>query len=208
MPVSFRSVSSSEVQRKYNRYSRFYDQLEQHFEKQVRTYRRELFPHLRGKVLEIGVGTGKNIPYYNSKTRPIALELSDGMLRKAQNRANKSKKQISFVQADIERLPFKSNQFDVIVATFVFCSVAHPVHGLKELARVVKRTGQIILLEHVLSEHPTLRSIMKKINFIPAGLLGFSIDRETAKNIQRAGLEIIEEKNLKRDVLKRFRARA
>ncbi|MFQ5981382.1 MAG: class I SAM-dependent methyltransferase [Candidatus Heimdallarchaeota archaeon] len=198
-------TSSATVRKKYNRYSRFYDPFETLSERTFRVYRQRIFPHLRGKILEIGVGTGKNLPYYRPQTTPVAVELSDGMLEKAQKRAGDLKKEVFFVQADVERLPFKSNQFDVVVATFVFCSVAHPVRGLKELGRVVKNTGQILLLEHVVSETPVMRAIMQKMNFIPATLLGFAIDRETANNIRKAGLIIEDEQNLMSDVLKFFR---
>jgi len=207
MSTSNREASSEAVRAKYNRFSRFYDQLEILSERTFRIYRQRIFPHLKGKILEIGVGTGKNLPYYYPQIQPVAIELSDGMIEKAKNRAAELDKEVIFVQADIERLPLKSNQFDVVVATFVFCSVAHPVQGLKELGRVVKKTGRVILLEHVLSETPVLRAIMKKINFIPATLFGFAINRETAKNIIKAGLIIEEQQNLMGDVLKLFQAR-
>ncbi|MFQ5980044.1 MAG: class I SAM-dependent methyltransferase [Candidatus Heimdallarchaeota archaeon] len=205
--MSTQITSSKVVRDKYNWYSRFYDYMETLSERAFGVYRQRILPQLRGRILEIGVGTGLNIPYYCPQIQPVAVELSEGMLNKAQHRAIELGKEVFFVQADVERLPFKSNQFDVAVATLVFSSVAHPVLGLRELARVIKKTGQVILLEHVLTEQPVLKEIMKKMNFIPAMLLGFVIDRQTAKNIQKAGLQIEEEQNLIGDVLKLFRAR-
>jgi len=111
-------------------------------------------------VLEVGVGTGKNMPYYPAGIRVTAVDLSGQMLSRARRRAPHLRLPVPLVQTDVQALAFPDAAFDTAVATFVFCSVPDPVRGLREVARVVRLGGLVVLLEHVRAEGPILGRLM------------------------------------------------
>jgi ubiquinone/menaquinone biosynthesis C-methylase UbiE len=90
---------------------------------------------------------------------------------------------------DVQSLCYADNSFDTVIATFVFCSVPQPITGLKELYRVCKPGGQVLLLEHVLSSKPVMAKMMNFMNPLIASIFGANINRETLKNVQSCGFE-------------------
>lgn len=99
----------------------------------------------RGRVLEIGCGTGRNLPRYSE--RPVAIEPDIDTLRRARRR----RPDALLVRASAEALPFRDGAFDTVVSSLVFCSVPSPEHGLGEVARVLAGGGELRMLEHVRS---------------------------------------------------------
>ena len=91
---------------------------------------------------------------------------------------------------DVQQLDFPARKFDSAVATFVFCSVPNPVLGLRELKRVVKPDGRVLLLEHMRSPNPFLGAVMDFLNPVIVRMMGANINRQTAENVCKAGLEI------------------
>jgi ubiquinone/menaquinone biosynthesis C-methylase UbiE len=91
---------------------------------------------------------------------------------------------------DVQALEFPDSSFDAVVATYVFCSVANPVLGLKELGRVLKPDGKIYLLEHMRIESEPFGKLMDAINPLVVRMMGANINRRTLDNIQMAGLKI------------------
>lgn len=150
----------------------------------------------RGEILEVGVGTGKNLPYYPHGAHVVGIDLAEQMLTRAQKRARQLDVAVELVEGDVQQLEFADNSFDTAVATFVFCSVPDPVRGLRELNRVVKRDGSILLLDHVRIDRPVMGRIMDSLNPLIVRLWGANINRRTIENVQRAGLCIEEVKHL------------
>jgi ubiquinone/menaquinone biosynthesis C-methylase UbiE len=148
------------------------------------------------KVLEVGVGTGKNMPYYPNGAQITAIDLSDRMLQQARKRAERLELDVDLRQMDVQTLDFPDGAFDAVVASFVFCSVPDPVLGLRELARVTKPGRQILLLEHVRARNAVLGKIMDILNPLVVRIGGANINRRTVKNVERAGLEIETVKHL------------
>ena len=112
--------------------------------------RRRLWSEVHGaRVLEVGVGTGKNLPYHPDGARSVAIDISPRMLRRAASRAQHLGRDVDLVLADAQHLPFRDDTFDSAADTFVFCSVPDPIAGLEEVRRVVRDEGQIHLVEHV-----------------------------------------------------------
>lgn len=122
--------------RRYQRNAPFYDQMEGGMEKQHAAWRQQLWPLVKGtKVLEVGVGTGKNIPFYLVGLDITAIDLTPAMLDRAKARAQELSKPVRLCLGDVQRLEFPDHSFDTVVATFVYCSVPNPVLGLQEILR-------------------------------------------------------------------------
>ncbi|MDY6877193.1 MAG: methyltransferase domain-containing protein [Chloroflexota bacterium] len=111
-----------------------------------RRLRRRMFPLLRGAVLELGIGTGVNLPLYKPEAHVTGCDASGEMLAWASRRHPQAP--VTLVQADAQRLPFGDGSFDVVTASLVFCSVADPTQGLAESRRVLRPGGRLVLLEH------------------------------------------------------------
>jgi phosphatidylethanolamine/phosphatidyl-N-methylethanolamine N-methyltransferase len=182
---------SRTAQGRYNRVSRFYDLTEAVNELLLsRRLRSKQWAKVKGeRVLEVGIGTGKNIPHHTEGSRVCAVDISSGMLRGAQKRARKRGAEVDLILADAERLPFHDNVFDTSVSTFVFCSVPDPVHGLGEVQRVTRPGGQVVLLEHVRARNRAIGKAMDWLNPLFVRLTGANINRDTVGNVSAAGLK-------------------
>jgi ubiquinone/menaquinone biosynthesis C-methylase UbiE len=115
-------------------------------------YRRRVIGSASGLVLEIGVGSGGNLPLYGSQVdRVFALDPSAELLRMAAKRTAQAAVPILLVRAAGERLPFRGAVFDTVVTTWTLCSIPHPAAALSEMRRVLKPTGKLVFVEHGLS---------------------------------------------------------
>lgn len=176
---------------RYQRIAPIYDSMEGAAERRVHKVRPQLWSLVRGpKVLEVGVGTGKNMPFYPQEMEITAIDLTPGMLKRAKGRAQALNLAVDLRLGDIQALAFPDNTFDDVVATCVFCSVPDPVLGLQELARVVKPGGQVLLLEHVRSAKPLIGLLMDVLNPVVVRMMGANINRRTVENVQRSGLQL------------------
>ncbi|OGU57184.1 MAG: methyltransferase type 11 [Ignavibacteria bacterium RIFOXYB2_FULL_35_12] len=191
------------IRHRYNRYSKFYDVFEAPMEMFLGKWRRELIKYSSGKVLEVGVGTGKNIEYYPNDIDLTAIDFSEGMLSKAIKKY-KRKPNVKFIQMDIQATDFETDTFDTVIASYVFCSVPDPVTGLKEIKRICKNDGKIILLEHVRSDNKLIGLSMDLLNPLIVGLFGFNINRDTENNIVNSGFDSYQVRYLWYDFLRMF----
>jgi demethylmenaquinone methyltransferase/2-methoxy-6-polyprenyl-1,4-benzoquinol methylase len=183
--------------KRYNRLAPFYDQFESPMElfnySRWRAKLRQYIPR-KGTILEVGVGTGKNLPFYNKYQKIVAVEISEKMLQRAKNK--KSMADVNLVQMDVEELGFPGEVFDAVISTYVFCSVEDPVRGLVEINRVLKVDGVVVFLEHMRSEIELMGRVMDVVNPIVAKNFGPNINRRTVRNIQSAGFKILREEYL------------
>jgi ubiquinone/menaquinone biosynthesis C-methylase UbiE len=160
-----------------------------------------------GRILEVGTGTGKNLPLHPAGATVVATDLSAGMLARAKAKAAGATGNARFVVTDAEDLAFKDGVFDRVVATCVFCSVPDPVRGLREAGRVLRPRGRVVLLEHMRPDG-VLGTLFDLLDPLMSRVMGPHINRRTLDNIQKAGLQIIEERNVFSDWVKVIVARA
>lgn len=190
-------ISETEkTKKKYDRVSYFYDFTKRMMNSSLTKHRKKLLSNIKGEVLEVGVGTGVNIPFYNNTARVTGIDLSPKMLFKAIKKAKIAKRNYSLLVMDAENLKFKDKTFDYIVCTCVLCSIPNPVKALEEMRRVLKPDGQILMLEHMLSKNPLIAFFENTLNPLTKGLFGININRDTIKNIQKSGLKICEQENI------------
>jgi len=185
--------NATELARKrYDRTAAVYDLCEAITETfGYRKWRELLWGKVEGiHILEVGVGTGKNFSYYPPDAVITAIDFSEKMLKRAKDRAIKQKVKAHLQQMDVQHLEFEDNTFDTVVASLVFCSVPDPVRGLREVHRVCKPGGPIILLEHVLSANPILGWLMNLVNPLAVRMRGANINRRTVENVLRGGLRV------------------
>lgn len=192
---------------RYDRFAPFYDLMQGGSDRTFGPWRAALWARARGpRVLEVGVGTGKAMPYYPRGAAITAIDLSPRMLERARARAAREGVAVELREADAQLLPFPDGSFDTVVTACVFCSVPDPVLGLHEVRRVLVPGGQLLMLEHVLSHRPVLRRVMHLANPLVVRLMGANIDRGTIENVRRAGFVNLHVEDLWLDIMKLIEA--
>jgi SAM-dependent methyltransferase len=166
-----------------------YDHIGRRAESVLAPYRAELIAHARGRVLEIGAGTGFNAAHYRADVEELVLtEPSPAMLARAERRARATGRRVHAVRASAERLPFDDASFDAVVSTFVLCSVDDQAQTLAEIRRVLTAGAPLLFLEHVRSDEPRLARWQDRLER-PWGLVAFGChpNRRTRDRIKSAG---------------------
>jgi ubiquinone/menaquinone biosynthesis C-methylase UbiE len=183
---------------RYHRYERIavlYDLLDLPFEyRRYRKIRPLLFVGLSGLILDAGVGTGRNFPFYPHGAKIVGIDLSPAMLARAERRRPSAAAEVELRQMDVTCLGFPDRSFDAAVATFLFCVLPDElqVPALKEIGRVVKAGGIIRLLQYT-RPRGVLRQAMTNL-WEPwvRWAYGASFDRRTQEHVPEAGLQLIE----------------
>lgn len=188
--------------KKYDRMAVVYDYFEEKlnpFDK----YRRIVAGYLRGNVLELGIGSGANLKYYDRGLDVTGVDFSEKMLAKSELKRDRlCMDKVKLVKMDIEDMSFENESFDMLSSTFVFCTVPNPEKGLSEAYRVLKKGGRAVFLEHMKSENSFINIFLYVMSFFSKLIFGTSMVRETEKNIKRAGFKIVEKRDLFFDILK------
>lgn len=186
------------IRKRYDRTSLFYDCMDWMISDKIR---KKVIAMARGKVLEVGVGTGKNLKFYPPDCAVTGIDFSPGMLKKAAERAL-GLSNVTLYEMDAQKLQFPDNSFDTVIATCVFCSVPDPVKGFAELRRVCKPDGRLVFLEHVRSSKKFLGWLMDMFNPMVVRLMGANINRETLENMKKAELHLEQVDTVGMEILK------
>jgi len=196
--------------RRYNRVAPFYDLLDLPFEyRRYRTMRPQLFAGISGSILDAGVGTGRNLPFYPESCRVTGIDFSAGMIARARERRDKLGKDVELLEMDVLATTFPDRHFDAIVATFLFCVLANDqqLPALRELNRICKPDGVIRFLDYRYSSDSFRRFIMRLWAPWVRWVYGAGFDRKTEQYVPEAGLEILEKRFLYRDTIRLIVAR-
>ena len=196
---------------RYERIAPLYDLLDLPFERRrYQSLRPLIFQNLGGRLLDAGIGTGRNCAFYPPNAIVSGIDTSPAMLARAHRRCPALAASGRLYQMDVAELEFSSGSFDAAVATFLFCVLPNDlqVPALRELGRVVKPGGLIRLLEYV-RPRCTFRRVMSRI-WQPwiAWAYGASFDRHTEEHVPEAGLELVESRYVVDDLLKLITVRA
>ena len=196
---------------RYQRIAWAYDLLDLPFEfARYRKIRPLLFRGLSGRILEAGIGTGRNIPFYPPGCEVVGIDLSPAMLARARRRLGETTAKVELREMDVTRLRFPDRSFDAAVATFLFCTLPDElqVAGMRELGRVVKPGGLIRCLEYTRPSGGLRRAITRLWEPWVYWAYGAGFDRETEKHVPEAGLQLLESRFVADELIKLLGAQA
>ena len=158
----------------------------------LRAHREALLSQASGRVLEIGAGTGRNLPYYRDDVELTLVEPGEPMLRRLERRLEEHPRQVELVRAPAEALPFEDGEFDVVVSTLVLCAVEDQATALAEARRVLKPGGTLLFIEHLRSDEPKLARLQDRMNRVNRLVVRCNCNRSTLDAIRAAGFTIGE----------------
>ena len=157
----------------------------------LRALRESLLAAAGGDVLEIGGGTGANLPYYPAGAGSLTItEPEPAMVRRLERRAREQAPRATILRAPAEDLPFGDGSFDVAVSTMVLCGVDDQQRALRQLRRVLRPGGQLIFIEHVRSGDARLARHQDRMNWMNQLVMRCDCNRPTLTSIQEAGFTV------------------
>jgi ubiquinone/menaquinone biosynthesis C-methylase UbiE len=165
-----------------------------------------LAERVHGRVLEVAIGTGRNLPCYPVDAAVTGIELSPAMLAIARQRAAGLGRHADLREGDAEHLPFAGASFDTVVCALSLCTIPHPAAAIGEMKRVLVPGGRLLLLDHIASTWPPVRAAQWLLEQITVRTAGEHFTRRQLPLIQAAGLQIIETERLKAGTVERIHA--
>jgi ubiquinone/menaquinone biosynthesis C-methylase UbiE len=160
-----------------------------------------------GEVLEVAVGTGRNLPFYPAEVTVTGVELSPAMLDIARTRAAELGREVELREADAEDLPFADGSFDTVVCTLSLCTIPDHARAIAEMARVLRPGGRLLLLDHIGSRWWPVWAVQRLIDVLTVRTAGEYQTRRPAPMLAAAGLQIVESQQLKLGTVERLHAR-
>jgi ubiquinone/menaquinone biosynthesis C-methylase UbiE len=157
----------------------------------MRAMRQGLLAEASGSVLEIGGGTGANLPHYDGKVESLVVtEPAPAMLRRLQRKAREQAPLAKVLRAPAEDLPFEDDSFDTVVSTLVLCGVDDQARALREARRILRPGGRLLFLEHVRSEDPSLARFQDRMNWLNRLVVDCDCNRPTLATIAASGFSV------------------
>lgn len=160
----------------------------------------------RGRILEVAVGTGRDLPHYPADATLTGIDLSPAMLAVARQRAADLGREVDLREGDAERLPFADGSFDTVVCALSLCSIPDPAAAVGEMARVLVPGGRLLLLDHIGSSWPPVYAAQWLLERITIRLAGEHFTRRQLPLVRAAGLEVVETERLKAGTVERIHA--
>ncbi|HEX2281521.1 MAG TPA: class I SAM-dependent methyltransferase [Thermomicrobiales bacterium] len=201
-------AETERVRRYYEQIAHRYDEYVGYFEKLlVGDGRRWVCSQARGEVLELAVGTGRNLPYYPADVRLTGVDLTPAMLTIARQRASDLGREVDLRVGDAQNLNLPDTRFDTVVATLALSSIPDDRRAMAEVWRVLRPGGQFLLLEHVRSPHLPVRLLQRVLDPLFVRCYGDHLLREPLDHLATIGFVVDREERSKGGMIKRLVAR-
>lgn len=199
---------TSKALRTWEKSAPTYDRKIASFEKgPLRGGREWIGERARGRVLDVAIGTGRNLPHYSPSTVLTGIDLSPAMLSIARQRATDLGRDIDLRQGDAEHLPFDDDSFDTVVCAISLCAIPDPVAAIGEMKRVLVPGGQLLLIDHIGSSWPPIFAAQWLLERVTIPAAGEHFTRRPLTIVKAAGFEIVDVERLKAGTIERVHAR-
>jgi ubiquinone/menaquinone biosynthesis C-methylase UbiE len=206
-----RQVSDKRVQR----LRRYWDKTARNYDKQIAFWERRLFGDGRqwvcaqatGEVLEVAIGTGRNLPYYTEGIRLTGIEFSPAMLDLARRRADELGLQVDLCVGDAQALDLPDASFDTVVCTLSLCAIPDDRRAVAEMWRVLRPGGRLLLLDHVAGAPRWVRAVQWLMELVTRPLQEEHMLRRPLLQVQAQGFQVERRERSKLGVVERLAAR-
>ncbi len=198
-----------------DRWRRYWDRHSASYDKEMRFFERVLFKDSRswvcsqaaGDTLEVGIGTGLNLPFYAGSVRLTGIDLSPAMLAIARGRASVLDHAVDLREADAHELPFPDESFDTVVCTFALCAIPDEKRAVTEMNRVLRPGGRLLLADHVAGSGWPVRAVQRLIDVVTIPLQGEHVTRRPLKQVRAEGFGIERWERFNLGIVERVAAR-
>ncbi|MEU4520687.1 class I SAM-dependent methyltransferase [Amycolatopsis sp. NPDC024027] len=197
---------------KAERWRRYWDRKSTTYDAEMGCWDRRLFGDSRawacgqatGEVLEVAVGTGLNLPCYPAEVTLTGVDLSEGMLAIARDRARRLGHPVTLREGDAEALPFADASFDTVLCTFGLCAIPDPAAAVGEMVRVLRPGGRLILVDHVASSSRIVRGLQRLVELASVPLAGEHFRRRPLELVEALGLPVQRRERFKLGLVERL----
>ena len=196
------------------RQKRVWDKSAPSYDKQIAFFEKTWFgggrewlgERTRGRVLEVAIGTGRNLPHYPAGAAVTGIELSPAMLTIARQRAAGLGRAADLREGDAERLPFAEASFDTVVCALSLCTIPNPAAAIGEMNRVLVPGGRLLLLDHIASTWPPVYATQWLLEQITIRAAGEHFTRRQLPLVRAAGFQVVESERRKAGTVERIHA--
>ena len=200
-------AATARQRRVWNKAAPLYDRQIEFFDRTWFTGGREwLGQRARGRVLEVAVGTGRNLPFYPADVTITGIELSPAMLAIAKQRAVTLDLDADLREGDAEHLTFDDDAFDTVLCALALCTIPNPAAALGEMRRVLRPGGRLLLLDHIGSNWPAVCAAQWLVELVTSRMSGEYFTRRQLPLVTAAGFQIVEDERLKAGTIERIHA--
>src|SRR6266508_2294299 len=200
--------------RRAQRLRRYWDKHARTYDKQIAFWERRLFADGRqwvcaqatGEVLEVAIGTGRNLPYYPNDIRLTGIEFSPAMLELAHRQADQLGRTVDLRLGDAQALDLPDNSFDTVVCTLSLCAIPDERRAVAEMRRVLRPGGRLLLLDHVVGSPWWVRAVQWLLELCTGPFQGEHMRRRPLLHVQAEGLEVERRERSKLGIVERLTA--
>jgi ubiquinone/menaquinone biosynthesis C-methylase UbiE len=202
-------------QARRDRWRSYWDKHSASYDRQMRFFDRVLFgdsrawvcAQARGDTLEVGIGTGLNLPLYPAETRLTGVDISPAMLKIAADRARQLGRAVELREADAHALPFGGASLDTVVCTFTLCAIPDHHRAVSEMKRVLRHGGLLLLADHIAGSARTVRAVQRLLETVTVPTGGEHFLRRPLEQVRAEGFTIERQERFKLGIVERIAAR-
>jgi ubiquinone/menaquinone biosynthesis C-methylase UbiE len=206
------TLSTTEQDQQNTRRRRAWDKQAARYDKQIGWWERRLFgqdnrawacERATGDVLDVAIGTGLNIPFYDADLQVTGVDLSPAMLDIARTRAADLNRDVDLREGDAHKLAFDDESFDTIVCTFSLCNIPDPHQAVTEMRRVLRPAGHLVLVDHIRSSVKPIYWLQKGIEVVSVRIDGDHMTRRPAEIVEQLGFTVVERNRFRWGIVER-----